>query len=57
MVKLTAAAELADAGIAHATAIICVGDDDAINLEIALLARKSNPARAGRRAAGQQRAA
>jgi Trk K+ transport system NAD-binding subunit len=43
VVKLTAAAELAEAGIARANAIICVGDDDAINLEIALLARKANP--------------
>ena len=43
VVKLTAAAELAEAGIASANAIICVGDDDAINLEIALLARKANP--------------
>jgi len=43
VVKLSAAAELADAGIGHATAIICVGDDDATNLEIALLARKFNP--------------
>ena len=34
---------LADAGIAHAAAIVCAGDDDAINLEIALLARKANP--------------
>jgi hypothetical protein len=32
VVKLTAAAELAEAGIASANAIICVGDDDAINL-------------------------
>jgi Trk K+ transport system NAD-binding subunit len=43
VVKLTAAAELAEAGIARANAIICVSDDDAINLEIALLARKANP--------------
>jgi Trk K+ transport system NAD-binding subunit len=43
VVKLTAAAELAETGIARANAIICVGDDDAINLEIALLARKANP--------------
>jgi len=43
VVNLTATAELAEAGIARATAIICVTDDDAINLEIALLARKANP--------------
>jgi Trk K+ transport system NAD-binding subunit len=35
--------ELARAGVAHASAVICAGNDDAINLEIALLARKANP--------------
>ncbi len=34
--------ELAAAGVARATAVICAGDDDATNLEIALLARKAN---------------
>ncbi|MCV7078414.1 NAD-binding protein [Mycobacterium szulgai] len=34
--------ELADADLAPASAIICAGDDDAQNLEIALLARKVN---------------
>ncbi len=34
--------ELAAAGVAGATAVICAGDDDATNLEIALLARKAN---------------
>ncbi len=34
---------LAEAGIARASAVVCAGDDDAINLEIALLARKANP--------------
>jgi Trk K+ transport system NAD-binding subunit len=43
VVKLTAATDLAIAGVAHARAVICVGDDDATNLEIALLARKANP--------------
>jgi Trk K+ transport system NAD-binding subunit len=43
IVKLTTAAELATAGVSHAQAVICVGDDDATNLEIALLARKANP--------------
>ncbi|MCW2654289.1 MAG: hypothetical protein QOE41_4246 [Mycobacterium sp.] len=43
VVKITDAAGLADARIAGATAIVCAGDDDATNLEIALLARKSNP--------------
>ncbi|MCW2553429.1 MAG: transport system, NAD-binding component [Mycobacterium sp.] len=35
--------ELADAGIADADALICADDDDALNLEIALLARELNP--------------
>ena len=35
--------DLAEAGIAHALAVVCGGDDDATNLEIALLARKANP--------------
>jgi Trk K+ transport system NAD-binding subunit len=35
--------ELARAGVAHAAAVVCAGDDDATNLEIALLARKANP--------------
>ena len=34
---------LADAGIARAAAIVCAGNDDAMNLEIALLARRANP--------------
>jgi Trk K+ transport system NAD-binding subunit len=42
VVKL-AATELAAAGVARALAIVCAGDDDATNLEIALLARKANP--------------
>lgn len=35
--------ELQDAGIAAAAALICADDDDALNLEIALLARQLNP--------------
>ena len=35
--------ELDDAGIATAAALICADDDDALNLEIALLARQLNP--------------
>jgi Trk K+ transport system NAD-binding subunit len=42
VVKL-AAAELAAAGLARARAVVCAGDDDGTNLEIALLARKANP--------------
>ena len=37
------AAELADADVASALAVVCAGEDDATNLEIALLARKANP--------------
>src|SRR5580698_9253509 len=29
--------------VADALAVVCAGDDDAVNLEIALLARKANP--------------
>ena len=47
---------LADAGVARAAAVVCAGDDDATNLEIALLARKANPDVCGG-AAGQRRAA
>ena len=31
------------ANVADALAVVCAGDDDAANLEIALLARRSNP--------------
>ena len=34
---------LAEAGLELADAVVCAGDDDARNLEIALLARKTNP--------------
>jgi voltage-gated potassium channel Kch len=34
---------LESANIAEALAVVCAGDDDAVNLEIALLARRSNP--------------
>lgn len=37
------ARELALADVAHALAVVCAGDDDATNLEIALLARRANP--------------
>jgi len=43
VVMLSSAAELAEAGVAHATAVVCAAHDDATNLEIALLARKANP--------------
>ncbi|MGA7134581.1 MAG: NAD-binding protein [Mycobacterium sp.] len=35
--------ELGRAEVASALAVVCAGDDDAVNLEIALLARKANP--------------
>ncbi|AFM18530.1 K+ transport system, NAD-binding component [Mycolicibacterium chubuense NBB4] len=35
--------ELTAAGISTAAAVVCVGDDDALNLEIALLARQYSP--------------
>ncbi|MBV8787471.1 MAG: NAD-binding protein [Mycobacterium sp.] len=35
--------ELEKAGVARAAAVVCAGNDDATNLEIALLARKANP--------------
>ncbi len=37
------ARELTLAEVAHARAVVCAGDDDATNLEIALLARRANP--------------
>jgi Trk K+ transport system NAD-binding subunit len=37
------ARELARAEVARAVAVVCAGDDDAANLEIALLARRANP--------------
>ncbi len=44
--------DLADAGVANALAVVCAGNDDAANLEIALLARKGQPACARGGAAG-----
>src|ERR1700733_15396873 len=43
VVMLTDDTGLADAGVTRALAVICAGNDDARNLEIALLARKANP--------------
>ncbi|GLP73838.1 hypothetical protein TUM20983_09480 [Mycobacterium antarcticum] len=40
---IDSSAGLRDAGIADAAALICADDDDALNLEIALLARQFNP--------------
>ena len=42
IVPIAGAAELAGAGVGRALAVISIGPDDAINLEIALLARRLN---------------
>ncbi|MDT5291228.1 MAG: hypothetical protein QOF88_6117 [Mycobacterium sp.] len=42
VVVVGSAKELAAAGVEDATAVICADDDDALNLEIALLARQLN---------------
>jgi len=44
VVRVAAVTELESAGIAAATAIVCAGSDDAVNLEIALMARQLNSA-------------
>jgi Trk K+ transport system NAD-binding subunit len=43
VVTLQSPTELADAGVANARAVICADDDEALNLEMALLARQANP--------------
>ena len=43
VVTLRSADELAAAGVEEAESIVCVDDDDAVNLEVALLARQANP--------------
>ena len=43
VVTLGSAAELAEVGVADASAVICADDDDATNLEIALMARQASP--------------
>lgn len=43
IVKIANPGELAEAGIARALAVICAADDDADNLQTALLAREANP--------------
>jgi Trk K+ transport system NAD-binding subunit len=40
---VSVARELARAEVTRAIAVVCAGDDDATNLEIALLARRANP--------------
>jgi Trk K+ transport system NAD-binding subunit len=43
VVTLQSPDELTAEGVADAEAIVCADDDDALNLEIALLARQANP--------------
>ncbi len=43
VVTLQSPDELTAKGVADAEAIVCADDDDALNLEIALLARQANP--------------
>lgn len=43
VVPLRSPADLAAAGVAHADAVIAAASDDALNLEVALLARQANP--------------
>lgn len=43
VVALRSADELDSVGVDTAAAVICASDDDALNLEIALLARQANP--------------
>ncbi|MGC4934870.1 NAD-binding protein [Gordonia sp. DT30] len=43
VVGLASPAGLADADLGHAAAVVCAGSDDAVNLEIALLARTLEP--------------
>jgi Trk K+ transport system NAD-binding subunit len=43
LAEMGVARELVRAEVADAIAVVCAGDDDALNLEIALLARRANP--------------
>jgi Trk K+ transport system NAD-binding subunit len=43
VVPLAETQDLPAAGVSTATAVVCAGDDDALNLEIALLARELSP--------------
>jgi voltage-gated potassium channel Kch len=43
IVKINTAADLLGAGVHRARAVVCAGPNDAINLEIALLARQYSP--------------
>jgi Trk K+ transport system NAD-binding subunit len=43
IIKVNSAADLLGAGVHRARAVVCVGPNDAVNLEIALLARQYSP--------------
>ena len=57
IIKINTAADLLGAGVHRARAVVCVGPNDAVNLEIALLAREYQPECPRRRTSGQRRAA
>ena len=43
IIKINTAADLLGAGVHRARAVVCAGPNDAMNLEIALLARQYSP--------------
>src|ERR1700744_1612076 len=43
IIKINTAADLLGAGVHRARAVVCAGPNDAVNLEIALLAREYSP--------------
>jgi Trk K+ transport system NAD-binding subunit len=43
IIRITSAADLLGAGVHRARAVVCAGPNDAVNLEIALLARRYSP--------------
>jgi Trk K+ transport system NAD-binding subunit len=43
IIRISSAADLLGAGVHRARAVVCAGPDDAVNLEIALLARRFSP--------------
>src|SRR6201991_5380567 len=43
IIQIATAADLLSAGVHRARAVVCAGPDDAVNLEIALLAREYSP--------------
>src|ERR1700753_1332237 len=43
IIQITTAADLLGAGVHRARAVVCAGPNDAVNLEIALLARRYSP--------------